>query len=249
MEAIDLLEDSKRKMINSVISNTQIPDNILKIVKDGFLKLQELYNRCGCNNSEIQEYIYGKINETCEYIKSYVEKGRRIEQAEILKHAFDTIEKRLMEKHIKPDERDAVEIKLDNVSKTKKITDIMIDMMKNIQSRQNRLLDARGYSSERILQIQDSANQCMRDYIKNNEEKIYNALQQDDKDLESFFKSQYIQIANFMTPKTKREEFIEQINVKGNLDLKAQNENAKKIEEKNQDKRTANKVLPDNIID
>ena len=77
------------------------------------------------------------------------------------------------------------EIDLNNNQRTSQLINLTVDSLKNVQNYQNRLLDFRGYSNERIEQINEKVNEYIYGIKTRKAEDILNLLKNDEENLKN----------------------------------------------------------------
>lgn len=150
------------------------------------------------------------------------------------------------------------EIGTDDKRITVKITNVMQDYLKNVQLAQNRILEANGFSMDRIEFIQQNINGFIRYFVNKNEKKIGKILEEDSNSLKEQLLNEYEQFLlqnrkeeNLEAKnKTKREEFVEGldsgISLEEQRDFSREHNKKEKLEGK-QEKSV--QALPDNVIE
>ena len=190
MNKFERLEELKKNMRNHLISTDAIPQEVIGIVKKTLEGLLEQYEQCQCNYPAIVEYTNGKFEELKKEITDKVGTSVREEQLAYLEYLSRKIERsietlsdeqRKVEQE-KMREEIATERKEDKIV-GEEISQRITDALKNVQIRQNGILGARQYSSDRIEQIYQIVQNYIRNSESENAESIYAILQQNQKQL------------------------------------------------------------------
>lgn len=190
MNKFERLEELKKNMRNHLISTEAIPQEVIGIVKKTLEGLLEQYEQCQCNYPAIVEYTNGKFEELKKEITDKVGTSLREEQLAYLEYISRKIERNIetlsdeqrKAEQEKMREEIATERKEDKIV-SEEISQRITDALKNVQIRQNGILGARQYSSDRIEQIYQIVQNYIRNSESENAENIYAILQQNQKQL------------------------------------------------------------------
>lgn len=288
---MELLEDLKKKMLLYLDSKECLSDEIMKIVEGAFIRLKEVYMQSHCDYEPTIKYLNGNLMTAKSILINKIGKEHKEEILKNVMSIYQMIEKDFEESKLNKEKREAnkesdkedleeqeqenkkmrihkeniSQIKVNNIKETYDIMSILEDSLKDTQSRQNKILDSRGYNQNAIEEIQYKALSTIRYYINSNEKNINAILEQHDQEIkeqllelyESFF------IEKIRNEKKKREsrhdnnEFRESLDAKISLeeqfefvmDTLDKQEKQKEEMEKEKNEHTSEKSLPDDIFD
>lgn len=194
------INDLKRKMTRVIINREEMPKEVMHVIKNAFVEMENMckeFNKG--SNTSIQQYIEGKYEEVKHYINKYIESTRKGDQLNEIQIIFGR-----MKRSIEEQKEDEDKIREENMYKQEflsvqgkngnyalGIMEILRKEMINIQSRQNHILNAREFSANRIDEINDQILYFIRTFENQNGQKVFDALQEDDKLLQQELLSQY----------------------------------------------------------
>ena len=240
----------KRKMISNISNKEDIPEETIAIIKNAFDGLEQIYEEMNCNNQSIQEYLRGSFEQVKSYVTKEIGENRKDKQFEQVQYMLKEIERNVLE-GIEEEQRPRTEeniSRLENESSknTTRILEYIEDALRDVQSRQNSILNARGYSEEQIYEIQAQAKRFILQFQNRNDERIYETLGQDDNKFKKQFLDEYeLFVQQYEKTKTKENSFKEGIaNYEGKQSLEEQRKfseeimNKKKEEEKQEPETT-----------
>lgn len=267
-QEMERIEELKKEMMARTFYREGMPEEVIKVVQEAFDGIKNQYKELHCNNSSIQEYIEGNLA----YVKSYLEttlgeerKERQMEQVQLvtmrMKKELEDVDISLEDKKRKQEnhKRGISEIGTDDKRITVKITGVMQEYLKNVQSAQNRILGANGFSMDRIEFIQQNIHGFIRYFINKNEKRIGKILEEDSNSLKEQLLNEYEQFLLQSgkeekletTNKSRREEFVEGldsgISLEEQRDFSREQNNEKRLEERQGGKSA--QALPDNVIE
>lgn len=244
MKELELLEEMKRKMISNISNKEDIPEETIAIIKNAFDGLEQIYEEMNYNNPSIQEYLRGSFEQIKSDVTKEIGENRKDKQFEQVQYMLKEIERNVLE-GIEEEQRPRTEeniLSLENESSknTTRILEYIEDALADVQSRQNSILNARGYSKEQIYEIQDQAKRFILQFQNRNDERIYETLGQDDNKFKKQFLDEYeLFVQQCEKTKTKEKSFKEEIaDYEGKQSLEEQRKfseeimNRKKEEEK-----------------
>ena len=271
MDKFDVFEDFKGKVFKNVEQKEAIPEEIYKIINNMLNNMAQVYKDNHCNTNSITEYIKETEGEIMTELGEIGENRKNNEFQEIL-IVVNTIEKDIEDRidyfQTKEGQNKAIngfeEMNLGDSRFSEIITNTLIDRLKDIQSRQSRILFSLGYSYSRIEEINDRVNGFINNAV-NQEKIIYDIIQKDSNELINDVKGmyeEYIQYSkqnennkeelNETNGQTRKEEFRERIN--SGLSLKEQSEYVEEFKRKENEKKEEQKetnsceALPSDII-
>ena len=241
MDKFDLFDDFKRNVYSKVEQKDSIPGDVYNILKKILYNMEQVYQDGHCNTDSITEYIKGAEAELKTKLERIGEDRKNNEFQEVL-IVVNIIEKDLEDRtghfQIQDEQNKAIqgfeEMNLEDLRFSEKITNTLIDTLKDIQSQQNRILFSLGYSDSRIEEINDRVNGFIYN-AANQEENIYEIIQNDSNELINEVKEMYEEYIQYSKQnennkedisenkeQTRKEEFMERIN--SGLSLKEQSE-------------------------
>lgn len=274
MREMERLEELKRKMLAKTFYREGIPEEVTEVIKEAFDGILNRYKELHCNNLSIQEYIQGNL----EYAKSCVIKNlgekRKESQAEQVQSIIHGMERELedldesLEDEKRSQERHKEEISQiepEDEKVKERIIEIVEDALRNVQSKQNRILDARGFSIDRIEQIGQYAQEFIGYFVSRNEKRVYEILETDNNSLKEQLLSEYEEYLlqnkkeeeekeTEPDKKSKREEFVEGLD--GGITLEEQRDFSmeqkrkmeKELEQKKEEQGKQVEALPSDVI-
>lgn len=242
MERIERAEELKRRMLSIISQEEDIPEEVISIIKKAFNNLSNRYDELRCNSSEIQEYLEGVFAETKAYITTNVGKNYKEEKMEQTLGIVKRIEKEAEEMVEENVERHREEIEGMDTGTQRvavRIIDVLEDNLRDVQSRQNRILSARGYSDSKIEEIHYDIQGFIRHILRNGEEELCEALQRDDNSAKTRLLDAYedylVQTEQEEKESSKRGDFVKEIDA--NISLKEQREFAQKQAKQGENKK------------
>jgi len=231
-------EQLKRQMMWSFENKPEIPAEILQVIQKMFNQLEEKYKDMRCNSSTIQEYMRGKLDELVVTLEGQVGTKRKDERFEdiqgVLVGVEQDIEERLTdeEQKIRDNKRQYQISEIGNngndIRTSINTVYIIEDTLRDVQSRQNRILQARGLLSERQIQ---EVNQEVTSFISQlrnrSEEKIHLAYKEDDIQL----RQELLEIYQNYALEREEEQHTKEVETRKNEFRKGLTEGAPSLEE------------------
>lgn len=232
IQEMERLEELKREMLAKTFYREDIPEEVTEVIQEAFDGILDRYKKLHCNNLNIQEYIEGKLAEVeSDITKKLGEKRKnsQMEQVQFIIHGMEREledldesledEKRSQERH----KEEIRQIEPEDEKVKERIIEIVEDALTNVQSAQNRILDANGFSMDRIEQIRQNVREFIQEFVSINrgdKGKIYEILRNDNtalsEQLLSIYKNYLLQDRSTeekneigQDKKSKREEFVE----------------------------------------
>lgn len=244
---MEAYEGLRRNMMYVIENRGNMPADIMNLAIEMCERLEEQYDQVGCNNSSIRDYIQGNLNELMAKLQQIGSTMRKENQYDEVQAFLQKVEKDFEEKVDDEEQKSKDNNNKDIIGEicsngqnnrmTPIITDEIQSTLKDIQSRQNKILATRGYSDRQIEAINDEVLYFIRNSKLKNEEQIYEALQGDDQELRKQLISVYDQYMDERQngEKTNQEMFRESLDA--GISLEEQSDNAKAFIE-NEDNRT-----------
>lgn len=221
------IEDFKKNMVDNITKRELMPQDIMNIIKTAFKGISKKYEQLQCSNLPIQEYIEGKFEEAKVYINENIGKRRREEQLEQLQYILLEIERDLEQLQDEDKQRanenrhteEFIQLEGNNRQTTADIMEVIREDLIDIQSVQNRNLDARGYSMERMEQIEQSIWEFISNFKIQGEKQVFETLNQDDATLQKQLLQQYeTYLKTKIDKKTEMQVFKELLDSKISLE-------------------------------
>lgn len=232
MQEMERLEELKRAMMAKTFYRDGMPEEVMGIIQEIFNRIANRYKQLYCDNLNIQKYIEGKLAEVESNITMNLgekRKNSQLEQVQFivremegeLENLSESLEdkKRNQERH----KEEIGQIEPGDKEVKARIIEIVEEALRNIQSTQKRILDANGFSMDRIEQIGQNIREFIQEFVSINggdKGKIYEILRSDNtalrEQLLSIYEEYLLQNRSKeeeketgQTKKSKREEFTE----------------------------------------
>lgn len=200
---MEAFENLKRRLLLEVSNREEIPADVTKMIKEAVIKLEQLYQRNGTINGSIEQYMEGTIQEVNAHLKNRYGEDRRTMHFTDAQQILNDIEKGVYTRNnIEYAEIGSSEQQRDMADKT---CELLREGLMDIRSRQNSILDARGFSQGRIEQINAEAVQFIREYISTHQEEVVQMYRDDDKQLKQDLVSQFEMYLQDKQTEEKRE--------------------------------------------
>lgn len=200
---MEAFENLKRRLLLEVSNREEIPADVTKMIKEAVIKLEQLYQRNGTINGSIEQYMEGTIQEINANLKNRFGEDRRTMHFTDVQQILNDIEKSVYTRNnIEYAEIGSTEQQRDMADKT---CELLREGLMDIRSRQNSILDARGFSQRRIEQINAEAVQFIREYISTHQEEVVQMYRDDDKQLKQDLVSQFEMYLQDKQTEEKRE--------------------------------------------
>lgn len=207
MNKEELMEEFKGNVLRKIQYRESIPEEVNEIVNRSIKNILDLYERYGCSNSTIEEYVDGSIKEVNAIIirTSDDRKNSQFEQFQgILSRMKREIENK---EEINPNKNkeEILDVDFDDNSITIRIMGTIEDVLQDIRNTQSRILESRGYSYERIDQINESVYMYINSIMRN-DEKIREYLELDKNELVDQITNEYEEYLEVEEKIDKQEE-------------------------------------------
>lgn len=248
----------------------EIPEELNKLIRDMFEKVEEIYNQNGCNNSSISERIYVESRAMLTILNNEIAENMRSEQFQSAMIVMDRIQRSMeeieqnngkaseeesqeAEQRLKIHSREWFsEIGGDNSQTVASIIRAMEDVLQDIRLSQSRILYNRGVmSADRIYDIQQQVLEAIRQF-ENDGQEIWQMLEQKDNRLREEILEKYEEYLQSREQSREDESegktFRDSLNA--GISLEEQSDLAKQFLEE-QEKQDANdsKLLVDELPD
>ena len=200
---MEAFENLKRRLLLEVSDREEIPADVTKMIKEAVIQLEQIYQRNGTINGSIEQYMEGTIQEINANLKNRFGEDRRTMHFTDVQQILNDIEKSVYTRNnIEYAEIGSTEQQRDMADKT---CELLREGLMDIRSRQNSILDARGFSQRRIEQINAEAVQFIREYISTHQEEVVQMYRDDDKQLKQDLVSQFEMYLQDKQTEEKRE--------------------------------------------
>ena len=200
---MEAFENLKRRLLMEVSDREEIPADVTKMIKEAVIQLEQIYQRNGTINGSIEQYMEGTIQEINANLKNRFGEDRRTMHFTDAQQILNDIEKSVYTRNnIEYAEIGSTEQQRDMADKT---CELLREGLMYIRSRQNSILDARGFSQRRIEQINAEAVQFIREYISTHQEEVVQMYRDDDKQLKQDLVSQFEMYLQDKQTEEKRE--------------------------------------------
>ena len=200
---MEAFENLKRRLLLEVSDREEIPADVTKMIKEAVIQLEQIYQRNGTINGSIEQYMEGTIQEINANLKNRFGEDRRTMHFTDAQQILNDIEKGVYTRNnIEYAEIGSSEQQRDMADKT---CELLREGLMDIRSRQNSILDARGFSQRRIEQINAEAVQFIREYISTHQEEVVQMYRDDDKQLKQDLVSQFEMYLQDKQTEEKRE--------------------------------------------
>ena len=259
MDKLERLEELKRKVMSKLLYQDTIPEEVNKIIIDAFKNLSRFYEDMRYNSISIDEYIQGNLKIAQSEISKRLDIQRKEIQIQDIKAIFgkiqEEVEEQINEKNNQKYEQEFEQIGPDNKKITMMVTQILKDMLQDVQSRQIRILSSRGYNENVLDNIQQKTMIFINKLVKNDDSKIYEELMQDDKNMkqwileeyEAYLEQEKSDESKQEQKKDARQEFVETLD--SNISLEEQHKFATEIvSSENERENEKERDLPDDVI-
>ena len=190
MEREEKNEELKRRCLTEIQHRDSIPQGVVDTIRKDFNEIFRIYDS-SIPESELENaktYIQGKFDELKAEINNIgdLRKSDEIEQTYLaLQNLQSEVDNEIKKEESNKDEMAISEIDLNNNQRTSQLINLTVDSLKNVQNYQNRLLDFRGYSNERIEQINGKVNEYIYGIKTRKAEDILNLLKNDEENLKN----------------------------------------------------------------
>lgn len=252
---MEYFEEFKRNIMNIFNNGKEdTAEEILRTVQSMLRDVEQIYNDMGCNNSTIQEYIDSQVKELKVQLNNILNNKVQNEQIEQVQTILSRMEKDIEneEENQGRNKEEIFEINSDNNRMTQEIMQSINDVIRDIQSRQNRILDANGFSYQRIEDIEQEVLWMVKRSEDGKQDEIYDILKNDDKKLQEIILQKYDEYINDLKIQEKRQEHKDSFKDEIKVDISLEQQNSDAIEflkqENNKDKEDHSMDLPGDII-
>lgn len=185
----------KRNMMWAFENRKDIPQDVTGQIQNMFNSLEEKYREKGCYSDSIEQYMQQNIEELVDRLERGIGDKRKDKQYEDIQAFLLEVERDAEqklegeEKKIKNAERQWKISEIgnntpNNIGITLNSMDQIIDSLKDVQSKQNKILTDRGlYGNSKIEEMNDEMQNFIMQLRSTNEEEIHQAFIGDNAEL------------------------------------------------------------------
>ena len=185
----------KRNMMWAFENRKDIPQDVTGQIQNMFNSLEEKYREKGCYSDSIEQYMHKNIQELVDRLERGIGDKRKDKQYEDIQAFLLEVERDAEQK------LDCEEQKIKNAERQWKISEIgnngpnnigitlnsmdqIVDSLRDVQSRQNKILNDRGlYGNSQIEEMNDEMQNFIMQLRNKNEEEIHQAFIGDNAEL------------------------------------------------------------------
>ena len=183
-DKIQVLYSIRNTIFNEIDCMPVVPDEVQKIIEEGFQNLNNYYASLGVNYSEIKDYINGNFNETMANISNRSQNDRRGEYWGQIKLFFNKLEDKINnEEEIKQSDVKRFEIDDDSNQIALTIAGELEEKLKDVKNRHNELMSTRGYSDNKIEEINYNVSTVIGKYMEEKKLEIADKYKKREKQL------------------------------------------------------------------
>lgn len=186
-DKIQVLYSIRNTIFNEIDRMSVVPDEVQKIIKNGFQELNKYYEDLGVSYSEIEDYIEGNYNETMANINNRSQNDRRGEYWGQINLFFDKLEDKINnEEEIKQSDVERFEIDDDSNQIALTIAGELEEKLKDVKNMHNRLMSTRGYSYNDIEEMNYNVSTVIEKYMYKKDLEIAYIYKQREKQLTNY---------------------------------------------------------------
>lgn len=246
-------EEMKKSINEKFGKRESVPKDAMDILKKAIENLSEIYDEYGCNNSSIQEYMYGNLEQAKRQLERIGEQRKdmqyphiqqflrsvqnKIEDAEKDSESLEQIpkHKNRISEMFKKDEKN----KKDEISRktSGNVVKLIEGTLSDINSRQSKLLYSRGFDLDRIYQIYETAKSFITRYCSQSEEKLNEIYSMDDEELRQYIENEFDEFVEKIEKEPKEND-----NKDANKNFRNQMKFTGEFQEKNSNRAKENTV-------
>ena len=162
-EKLQRLLEVRRQIFTKLNNMPIVPEEVESIIKEAFVELSKLYENQRVSSDNIVSYIDWTFEETKANIRTSSENDRRGVYWEQIENLFNKLEGKILnDEELSVSDTNGFEINDDNRASTVNyIAEMLDERLRDIQSRQRKLMEARGFSDEQI----ETQNNMVREFI------------------------------------------------------------------------------------
>ena len=237
MQEIEKIEELKRSMMKKVSNREPIPGEVIQTIQKAFSDLLNIYRDLHCDNLAIQQYIEESLGQAIAEVTKNVGEDRKETQLKQIQQICTKIEKELEDAEIQlnktkmeeEQKQEILQIESGEQHTTTRIIGMVENFLRNVQSKQNRILNSHGITMDKIESVQKEAQEFIRYFVSRNEGEIYGILEKDNNFLKEQLLEEYeeYRLQNRQneagdeeekSKKSKREEFVDGLDGKISLE-------------------------------
>lgn len=240
MEKQEMFEELKGNVLRKVNNREAIPEEIKGIVERSFEELLELYRYSGCDNESIKQYIEATKYEVNSEINKIGENRKNIQFQEF-QYIMNRMQNEVEDNQERNEERDKqaiMEVDFEDRKSTLRIVETLEMALRDVQNRQNNILEARGFSDNQIDKINDEVRNYIYKFSMRQQENVQYQLDDDRKELTFEIIEEYEayiqwEISEEKKNESEKESFREELDA--GISLEEQREFAQKTQEEQSD--------------
>lgn len=246
------LLEVRRQIYTRLYGMDIVPEEVESIIKEAFVELSKLYEEQGVSTDTIVSYIEGTFDETKVNIRTSSENDRRGVYWEQIENLFNKLEGKILNnEELSVSDTNGFEINDDNRGSTViNIGDMIDKSLENIQTRQRKLMEARGFSDEQIETQNNMVREFIMRFMAKKAEDIAEFYKNREKNLENEILEKVTDFINEMKSIEQAPEKSLKDNLRvDELTYEKQSANAKELGEKQKNgENDINRGLPDDLL-
>ena len=238
MDKYEILEETRREVLTLVEQMPSIPQGVEKAIKDAFKNLAMFYEESRCSFSSVIDYLEGNLNQILKADLKKIGDKRLDEKLGGVQNVFYSLRRKMEnEDELTKDDEQKIDIQTGVTKQEYLINMALEESLKDVQSHTNRMLASRGYTDNQIEKIYDEANYIIRRALISSEDKVTDALREDDKALTYLIREKYIKMIRKIPqqPKSKSEEFRSSLDATDTFGQEEQKQFAEDFAKKNKE--------------
>ena len=183
-DKIQVLYSIRNTIFNEIDRMSVVPDKVQRIIREGFQELNKYYEDLGVSYSEIEDYIEGNYNETMANISNRSQNDRRGEYWGQINLFFDKLEDKINnEEEINKSDVERFKIDDDSNQIALTIAGELEEKLKDVKNRHNELMSTRGYSDNKIEEINYNVSTVIGKYMEEKKLEIADKYKKREKQL------------------------------------------------------------------
>lgn len=174
----------QRNMMWEFENKQEIPEKVLQVAQEMFNGLEEKYKQLDCNSGDIKKYMQSNLDELIVKLQTGIGNRRKDEQFEEIQNFLSYAEQKNNKEEIIEKLGEISNNQANNIRVTLNTIDQIEAALKNVQAKQNKILnEKRKFSKEQINKINSEAIDVITDLRNKNENKVYNCFKIDNIEL------------------------------------------------------------------
>ena len=250
-EKLQRLLEVRRQIFTKLNNMPIVPEEVESIIKEAFVELSKLYENQRVSSDNIVSYIDWTFEETKANIRTSSENDRRGIYWEQIENWFNKLEGKILnDEELSVSDTNGFEINDDNRASTVNyIAEMLDERLRDIQSRQRKLMEARGFSDEQIETQNNMVREFIMSFMANKAEDIEEFYKNREKNLENEILEKATDFINEMKSieQSPEKSLIDNLRVEG-LTYEQQNANAANFAQKLNDEQDRMEGLPTDLL-